>query len=77
MNHISEIMFSIITNEIFSPTDKVSSLALSDEQAQKLYLLSKKHDVTHIIGEFLLKNEISLSTEVKKAFEKYTFTSLR
>ena len=77
MKHISEIMFSIITNEIFSPTDKVSSLALSDEQAQKLYLLSKKHDVTHIIGEFLLKNEISLSTEVKKAFEKYTFTSLR
>ncbi|MBE6570791.1 MAG: hypothetical protein E7656_00905 [Ruminococcaceae bacterium] len=77
MKHISEIMFSIITNEIFSPVEKVSSLTLSDEQAQKLYALSKKHDVTHIIGQFLLKNNIPLSAEAKKAFEKYTFTSLR
>lgn len=78
MKRITDIMTSIIKYEICENNASFAlSFAISQEDAQKLYILSKKHDVAHIVGNFLLKNKVLLPDEVKKAFEKYTFQALR
>ena len=78
MKRITDIMISIIKSEICHPnTLGADSFVLAPDEAQKLYALSKKHDVAHIIGNFLLKNKIPLTQETKEDFQKFTFHTLR
>lgn len=59
MDKICRVMMNLIGSEICGNTvctDEVK--ALSDEELKALYKLSKSHDLAHLVGNALIKNEL-------------------
>ena len=48
----------------------------SREELQKLYALAQKHDVAHLLGAAVEKNQLALDGEVAAALQKKTFTAV-
>lgn len=66
---ISELLLKLIKSAV-SGKPVSESISVSDEDAEKLYLLSKKHDMAHIVSYSLNKNKIQLTHQkAAKAFE--------
>lgn len=75
--YISSLMFALMR---FALTGKEISNdvkeALTDDVLKKIYLLSKKHDMAHIVGHALDKNKIKPSAELAKAYKNQVFAAI-
>ena len=77
MEKFTKAMMDLIAVEICGKaTDAVAFRALSEEELKELYKLSKKHDLTHIVGNALIKSGVLTEGKVKAAFEKEIFTAV-
>ena len=47
-----------------------SQYSLTDEELAKLYKLAKSHDLAHLVGDALIKNNLIGDSEVKAKFQK-------
>ncbi len=77
MATLTETMMNTIAMEVCGKqVDSESFRALSEEELKKLFTLSKRHDVAHIVGNALIKCGALPDGEIKKAFEKEVFTAI-
>ena len=73
MENAAKEMMRLITSEITG--EKVSS-NYDEKELSELYVLSKSHDMAHLVGSALKKNGLLEDGENKKAFEKAIFTAV-
>ena len=63
----------LIASEICDKiVDKEQSIC-SNEELEKLYRLSKSHDLAHIVGNALIRNDLIADKELLEKFRKQIF----
>lgn len=70
MERISEIMMNLIANDVFGTAIDLKNLHLSVDDLKQLYILSKKHDLAHLVGDALIRHKLLSDGEIKAKFEK-------
>lgn len=73
---VSELMMSLISSVVFKNENLVLPESIDDETVNKLYTLSQKHDLTHIVAFALEKNKLLPEGEIGKAFQKQKIVSV-
>ena len=68
-NHI-RVMMDLIAYEVCGKSIDKSQYSLTDEELVKLYKLSKSHDLAHLVGDALIKNDLIKNDEIKAKFQK-------
>ncbi len=75
--HTSKFMFDLMKSALSGEEISVDVKdALTDDVLEKIYRLSKKHDMAHIVGHALDKNKIKPSAEIAKAYKNQVFASI-
>ena len=67
---ISELMMKLVISVIDNKREVVLPESIDEETLKKLYTLSAKHDLAHIVALALEKNRILPESEAAKAFTK-------
>ena len=70
MEKIIRTMMDLIAYEVCGMTIDRSQYELTDEDLAKLYKLSKSHDLAHLVGDALIKNDLIEDGEIKAKFQK-------
>ncbi len=70
MEKIIRTMMDLIASEVCGKSIDKSQYSLTDEELVKLYKLSKSHDLAHLVGDALIKNDLIGDGEVKAKFQK-------
>ena len=70
MEKIIRVMMDLIAYEVCGQEIEKSQHTLTDEEFAKLYKLSKSHDLAHLVGDALIKNNLIGDGEVKAKFQK-------
>ena len=63
-------MMVLIASEVCGQEIDKSQQTLTDEELAKLYKLSKSHDLAHLVGDALIKNNLIGDGEIKAKFQK-------
>lgn len=70
MENLIRAMTDLIASEVCGkPLDK-SQYVFTDEELAELYKLSKNHDLAHLVGNALIKNDLIQNDEIKAKFQK-------
>ena len=70
MKNLVRAMMDLIASEVCGkPLDK-SQYVFTDEELAGIYKLSKSHDLAHLVGDALIKNDLVKNDEVKAKFQK-------
>lgn len=69
MDKVVRTMMDFIASDVFGKTLDASQYSLSAEEQNRLYLLSKSHDLAGIVGDVLIKNNLAANDEIKKKFQ--------
>lgn len=70
MERIVPIMMDLIASEVCGKEMDAASLSLTDDELNQLYKLSKAHDLAHLVGDALIKNDLIVNKEIKTRFQK-------
>lgn len=70
MEKIIHAMMELIASEVCGTNIDKSQYTLTDEELVKLYKLSKSHDLAHLVGDALIKNNLIGDGEIKAKFQK-------
>lgn len=70
MEKIIHAMMDLIASEVCGMAIDKSKYTLTDEELAKLYKLSKSHDLAHLVGDALIKNDLIGDGEIKAKFQK-------
>ena len=70
MEKIIRAMMDLIASEVCGKEIDKSQQTLTDEELAKLYKLSKSHDLAHLVGDALIKNDLIEDGEIKAKFQK-------
>lgn len=70
MEKIVRAMMDLIASEVCGKELDRTQFQLSDEELAGLYRLSKFHDLAHLVGDALIKNDLIPEGELKAKFEK-------
>ena len=70
MEKIIRAMMDLIASEVCGKSIDKSQYSLTDEELVKLYKLSKSHDLAHLVGDALTKNNLIGDGEIKAKFQK-------
>lgn len=63
-------MMDLISSEVCGKSIDKLQYTLTDEELVKLYKLSKSHDLAHLVGDALIKNNLIGDGEVKAKFQR-------
>lgn len=69
-------MMDLIASEVCGKEIDKSQYTLTDEELVKLYKLSKSHDLAHLVGDALTKNNLIEDGEIKAKFQKQIMLSV-
>lgn len=70
MEKIIHAMMDLIASEVCGKSIDKPQYTLTDEELVKLYKLAKSHDLAHLVGDALIKNDLIGDGEVKAKFQK-------
>ena len=70
MGKIIHAMMDLIASEVCGKEIDKSKYTLTDEGLAKLYKLAKSHDLAHLVGDALIKNNLIGDGKVKAKFQK-------
>lgn len=76
MKQIVTTMMDLIANEVCKAPIEPKEYGFTDEELEKLYELSKSHDLAHLVGDALIKNDLISNGEIKSKFEKQIKTAI-
>ena len=77
MDKICRVMMNLIGSEICGNAVRADEVkALSDEELKALYKLSKSHDLAHLVGNALIKNDLISNNKINSVFEKELYTAV-
>ena len=74
MNTTLRMLTALLKNALFGAD--ISSLSLSEEDAKALFRLSSRHDLTHIVGNVICKNDLLPKGDLRTRYEKAAFNAL-
>lgn len=74
-NHIRTMM-DLIASEVCGKNIDKLQYTLTDEELAKLYKLAKAHDLAHLVGDALIKNNLIGDGEIKAKFQKQIMLSV-
>lgn len=69
MEKIIRTMMDLIASEACGKNIDKSQYTLTDEELAKQYKLSKSHDLAHLVGDALIKNNLIGDGEIKAKFQ--------
>ena len=75
MENITKILMTCIRSEVFSDNTNLPD-SLTEEEINSLYVVSKKHDLAHIVALFLEKRGLLDKSAIGKEFAKQKFLSV-
>lgn len=70
MENIVRVIMNLVACEVCGKEIDRTQYELSREELEKLYELSKSHDLAHIVGDALIKNGLIQNNELKAKFQK-------
>lgn len=70
MEKTIRVMMDLIASEVCGKEIDKSQYTLTDEELVKLYKLAKAHDLAHLVGDALIKNNLIEDGEIKAKFQK-------
>ena len=70
MENLIRTMMDLISYEVCGKSIDKSQYTLTDEELAKLYKLAKAHDLAHLVGDALIKNDLIGDGEIKAKFQK-------
>ena len=70
MESLIRAMMDLIASEVCGKTIDVSRYVFTDEELVGLYNLSKAHDLAHLVGDALIKNDLIQNDGIKAKFQK-------
>lgn len=70
MENTVRAMMGLIANEVCGSAIDKKEYSFSQEELVKLYKLSKTHDLAHLVGDALIKNDLLSDAEIRAKFEK-------
>lgn len=70
MEKIIRTMMDLIEYEVCGKKSFPQTVLLSDDELVSLYKLSKVHDLAHLAGDALIKNNLIKNEKIKEAFKK-------
>lgn len=76
MENIVRVIMNLIACEVCGKEIDRTQYELSREELEKLYELSKSHDLAHIVGNSLIKNGLVSDPELKAGFKKQIMTAV-
>ena len=76
MESLSGAMMRLIANEVCAARLDLDEYRFTDEELERLYELSKSHDLAHLVGDALIKNNLISNGEIKSKFEKQIMTAV-
>lgn len=76
MEKIVCAMMDFIAGEVCGKEIDRSRYAFTDEELAKLYRLSKSHDLAHLVGDALIKNDLIGNDEIRAKFQKQIMLSV-
>ena len=76
MENLSGAMMKLIANEVCEKEIDKTQFDFSDDDLKRLYCLSKSHDLAHLVGDALIKNNLISNGEIKSKFEKQIMTAV-
>ncbi len=76
MEKVVRIMMDLIASEVCGKTVDNEKYVCSDEELEKLYRLSKSHDLAHIVGNALIRNDLIADKELLEKFRKQIFLAV-
>ncbi len=69
MKELIHAMMELIASEVCGKEIDKSQYTLTDEELVNLYKLSKSHDLAHLVGDALIKNDLIGDGEIKAKFQ--------
>ena len=69
-------MMDLIASEVCGKEIDKSQYTLTDEELVKLYKLSKSHDLAHLVGDALIKNDLIGNDEIKAKYQKQVMIAI-
>ena len=76
MEKIIRAMMDLIASEVCGKEIDKSQQTLTDEELAKLYKLSKSHDLAHLVGDALIKNDLIGNDEIKAKYQKQVMLAI-
>ena len=76
MENLIRTMMDLIAYEVCGKSIDKSQYTLTDEDLAKLYKLSKSHDLAHLVGDALIKNDLIEDGDIKAKFQKQIMLSV-
>lgn len=76
MEKIARAITDIIASEVCGTERDNLRYPFTKDDFVQLYELSRKHDLAHLVGDFLLKNKLLPAGEEKAKFEKSVLTAV-
>lgn len=70
------MMMELIACEVCGKTPDRSQLSFSEDALGKLYRLAKAHDLVHLVGDALIRNDLIPDGEVRSKFDKQLLTAV-
>ncbi len=72
----SELMMKLISSVVFANENIVLPESIDEETLKKLFTLSSKHDLAHVVAFALEKNKLLPEGDIGKAFQKQKIVSV-
>ena len=76
MENVIRAMTDLIASEVCGKEIDKSQQTLTDEELAKLYKLSKSHDLAHLVGDALIKNDLIGNDEIKAKYQKQVMIAI-
>ncbi len=77
MQRITNLMMVLLRSEITgAELDKSLFVDLTDKDWTRLYYISKLHDLAHLVGDAVEKNDLLLDGEIKEMFENQVMAAV-
>ena len=76
MEELIRAMMDMIASEVCGKAIDRSKYEFTDDYLVRLYKLSKAHDLAHLVGDTLIKNDLIGNDEIKEKYQKQVMIAI-
>ena len=76
MEELIRAMMDMIASEVYGKAIDRSKYKFTDDYLVWLYKLSKAHDLAHLVGDTLIKNDLIGNDEIKEKYQKQVMIAI-
>ena len=76
MEGLIRAMMDMIASKVCGKAIDKSKYEFTDDYLVRLYKLSKAHDLAHLVGDTLIKNDLIVNDEIKEKYQKQVMIAI-